>query len=64
MTGESAVKGTRPNDSTTGESKKHDAPAVERLEVVFVLHYDAEITYLVNEGVIRSALLPSGFKEN
>ena len=35
----------------------------EREQAVFVLHYDEEITFLVNEGVIRPGMLPSGFKE-
>jgi hypothetical protein len=31
-------------------------------EVVFVLRYDEELTFLVNEGVLRPGLLPSALK--
>ncbi len=41
-------------------------PAVELAEttehVAFVLRYDEEITYLVNEGLVRPGTQPSGLK--
>jgi hypothetical protein len=30
--------------------------------LVFVLRYDDELAYLKNEGVVRTGMLPSGFK--
>ena len=35
----------------------------ECLEAIFVLRYDEELSYLVNEGVVRPGMMPSGFKD-
>ena len=53
---------TSPGDLET--SRKPGPIAEERQEVSFVLRYDEEIAFLLNEGVIRPGMLPSGFKEN
>jgi hypothetical protein len=40
------------------------APPAENNEVAFVLSYDFEITCLVNEGVLRPGMVPSGLKRD
>jgi hypothetical protein len=49
----------RENGEDRGDSRQVEGHE----QVVFVLRYDEEITFLVNEGVIRPGMLPSGFKE-
>ena len=53
-------------DGSTKESGKDRGDprqGEEREHALFILRYDEEITFLVNEGVIRPGMLPSGFKE-
>ncbi len=53
---------TSPGDIEA--NRKPEPDAGERRELSFVLRYDEEIAFLLNEGVIRPGMLPSGFKEN
>ncbi len=47
-----------------GTEAKQDPRTLQRQETIYVLRYDEEITFLLNEGVIRPGLLPSGFRES